>query len=231
MNPPTTTALRIPVLMGIFCGFVFMLGCVEPESHPNGDYLVRVGDSVLTGRDFSRTLELAKAAYPEQVLETPADLAALRSRVLRELTDHLIIEQRAKELGIAVSDAELASAVDAIRADYPEGAFDTAFLENSVSYRWWSERLKDRLLTEKVIHRDLVEQIALTPKDIAAFLDKQPETEPPSPAEQAGEEEKLLRDLRRNKAEEALDSWMATLRKSYTIEFNKKEWERINGDE
>lgn len=207
-------------------------GCADSGSVPEPPYLLRVGDEVVTVLDYKKAVELAKAAYPHSVLQNPETEHAIQLRVLREMTEALILRQRAHELGLSVSDAEVDQAEKGIRADYPEGTFEETLLENAVSYADWKEQLKSRLLINKVIANDLEKRIQISAKDVADYyhdhrgdLTKAYKAEKGEP--QKGVDEQIVEDLRREKAEAAYAAWIDSLRKKYLIDINVSQWERI----
>jgi hypothetical protein len=211
---------------------VYLVGCNEAGQVDKPPYLLRVGEDVVTVLEYERAFELAKAAYPHSALQDPKAERAIQLRVLREMTEELILRQRARELGLTVSDAELDRAENQIRSDYPEGVFEETLLENAVSYTAWREKLRSRLLVEKVIREDLESRIRISAEDVADYfqsrrgmLSEQYENEGQLSAEEV--DRRIVDDLRREKAEAAYADWIETLRKKYIIDINVAQWQRI----
>jgi hypothetical protein len=142
----------------------------------------------------------------------------------------MILLERAAEIGISVTDIELEKAVAAIKSDYPPGEFEETLLEFAVSYDTWESRLKTRLTMEKVIEKELENRITITPEDIAEyyknnFQGKNSESES-TPA--SGDiNEIIVKQLRREKAEESYKPWIEELKAKYEIEINGEQWEII----
>ena len=144
----------------------------------------------------------------------------------------MILLERAEELGISITEAELEKAVSAIKSDYPEGEFEKTLLEFAVSYDSWKERLRNRLILDKVIEAELTNQITITPEDISEYYQKNYENrDEESESVQKSEDinEAIVKQLRRQKAEEAYNSWIEDLKAQYAIEINKDQWEKITG--
>jgi len=93
-------------------------------------------------------------------------------RLLNQMTIELIVLERAKVLGIEISDAEVEQAVAEIKSDYPEGVFEETLLEFAVSFKTWVDRLRTRLIMEKVIDKELKDQIVITPEDVASYYEQ-----------------------------------------------------------
>ena len=223
---------RLAWSWGVLLLAAFFAGCTDAGQMVDPPYLLRVGDDVVTVLEYERAFELAKAAYPHSALQDPKAERAIQLRVLREMTEELILRQRARELGLTVSAAELDQAEQQIRSDYPEGLFEETLLENAVSYTAWREKLRSRLLVEKVIREDLESRIRISAEDVAAYfklrrgtLSEQYEADGQLTAESV--DKRIVDDLRRKKAEAAYAGWVEALRKKYIIDINVAQWQRI----
>ncbi len=210
----------------------FIAGCTDSAPDPKAPYLVRIGRDAVSVIEYRKALELARAAYPYNELQVPEVDRAIRVRVLRELTEELILRQRARELGISVTEAELEQAVNRIRSDYPEDEFQKTILENAVSYAAWKEKLKARLLIQKLIREDLENRIQISAQDVSTYYQAQRRTlvedseqEEALPPQKM--DERIVKELRRKKAEEAYTDWIEALRGKYQIDINLAQWQRI----
>jgi len=223
------------LLTGIFSLSLMLIACAESGSETGqigkDEYLIQVGKSIATVADFNQILEISQTAYPPKLSKNVKSLSDLRLRVILQLKEELIILERARELKISVSDAELNQAVQNIQKDYPKNLFEKAFLEHAVSPRLWIERLKVRLLMEKVVAREVKEQIAITPEDISKYSKdyyKYSQLNSPDKADAAGIENFIIKYLHMQKEQEAYQLWISQLQKKYTIKVNKSKWEEIS---
>jgi len=211
---------------------LFWSACEQKDTDLGKEVLIRVNDRVTTVLDFNNAFEIAKIAYEDNIKEQPEDLKKAQIRLLNELTVEMILLERAEELGISITEAELEKAVSAIKSDYPEGEFEKTLLEFAVSYDSWKERLRNRLILEKVIEAELTNQITITPEDISEYYQKNYENrDEESESVQNSEDinEAIVKQLRRQKTEEAYNSWIEDLKAQYAIEINKDQWEKITG--
>jgi len=148
------------------------------------------------------------------------------------MSEEMIIQKRAKEIGIAISDTEIEKAVSDIKKDYPEGVFEQILLEYAIPYDIWEKRVKIRLLMEKVIAKELGEQVVITPDDISKYYKENGiDTESTSNSKEGSEEinKNIVNYIRRIKVEAAYVQWIKNLQKTYTIEINNEPWEKIMG--
>ena len=211
--------------------FVFLsIGCGEKDSGLGKEALIRVEDRVVTVLDFNEAFEISKMAFDSSVGEQSEDLQKAQLRLLNELILEMVLLERADETGISVTDIELERAVAAIKSDYPPGEFEETLLEYAVSYETWESRLKTRLIMEKVIEKELENRITITPEDIAAYYKKNfqgKKGESESTPASGDINEVIVKQLRREKAEESYKTWIEELKTKYEIEINGEQWEKI----
>jgi hypothetical protein len=193
------------------------------------DYLIHVGSSAVTVSEFKQAVQAAaEEVFPGEQEVNAAAQSDLRIRVLNQLTEELIITERAKAMGLSVSEEELGRAVAEIKGDYPDDTFEKTLLENAVSFLSWKKKLATRLLINKVIESELVDKVEITSQDLAEyFQDHYPGGVPEG--ENADEiNQKIVRHLRRQKAEEMYQAWIEKLRKSYPVDIDQKRWNRLS---
>jgi hypothetical protein len=221
-------------LIGLIYSLLLLLGCGDKDSSLPDEVLIRVEDRVVTVLDFNEAFEISKITFAGNTSEQIEDLRAAQFRLLNELILEMILLERAHEVGINVTDIELEKAVAAIKSDYPEGEFEKTLLEFAVFLETWKNRLKTRLIMEKVIEKELENQITIAPEDISEhykknFQGQKNETES-TPA--AGDiNEIIVKQLRREKAEEGYKAWIEGLKTKYKIEINREQWEKISGSQ
>ena len=105
-------------------------------------------------------------------------------------------------------------------------------LEFAVSYDSWKNRLKNRLIMNKVIEEELASKITITPKDVTEYYQEHYQgKELDSESGQSSNDinEAIVKQLRRRKAEEKYQAWIETLKAKYDIEVNIKLWEKLTG--
>ena len=228
--------LRRACTAGLTLGGVVMLALVLaacPFSGSDGseEYLIQVGERVVTINEFNKALEIAKAAYPHNIMQNPEDYRQAQIRLLNQLTEELVLLERARELNIEVTDEEVEQAAAAVRADYPdEESFEQTLLEYAVSYKEWKNGLRTRLLMEKLIDAELKDQIVITPDEISRYYRENYGSESMAPGMDENSEgfnEMIVNHLRHNKTEKAYRTWIEQIQKRYTIKVNQKEWEKI----
>ena len=224
--------LKICCLAGSITMLFLLSACEPTESDLGKMVLIRVADREMTVLDFNNAFEITKIAYENNLKEQPEDLRQAQIRLLNQLTVEMILLERAEALRISITDAELEKAISEIKGDYPEGEFEKTLLEYAVSYDSWKDRLRNRLILDKVIEEELNSRITITAEDISEYYQKHyQDREEESEAEQPSEDinEAIVKQLRRQKAEETYNAWIETLKEQYEIEINQVQWEKLTG--
>jgi hypothetical protein len=221
-------------LIGLLYSLLLLSGCGDKDSRLQNEVLIRVADRTLTVLDFNEAFEISKIAFAGNTGEQPEDLREAQFRLLNELILEMILLERAHEVGINVTDIELEKAVAAIKSDYPAGEFESTLLEFAVPYETWKNRLKTRMIMEKVIEKELENQITITPEDISEHYKKNfqgQKSESDSTPNAVDITEIIVKQLRREKAEEGYNAWIEALKAKYEIEINREQWEKISGSQ
>ena len=165
-------------------------------------------------------------------MQQPAALREAQLRFVKQMTEKMILLERAKDIGIKITDAEVKKAIEDIKQDYPENVFDQILLEYAVPYQSWEKGLETRLLMEKVIAKELGDQIVVTPDDVSKYYEahhKNDNLTPDMKEVSKDINETIIKNLRRKKIEEAYKPWIKKLQKEYIIEINKTQWKKIIG--
>ena len=223
--PPVTLAAAILIVL-------FLFSCTDTALNFDDEYLIRVSERVVTVSDFNKAFEITKSAYPHNLSQNSVLLKEAQVRMLNQMIEELLVLQRAAELQIELTEPEATEAIANIKADYPEGVFEQMLLEYAVSYSFWEKRLKIRLMMEKVVEREVHQNITLTPEEIAKFYKKNYEGKQPASDQDPKKtniDELIVKQLRRQKAEEAYQVWIKNLRGKYTVDINQSQWKRLTG--
>ena len=221
---------RICYLTGVLLLCLLSPACDQSGSDYGHEVLLRVGERELTVHDFNEAFEISKTAYAHNIRQQTDDLHDAQMRLLNQLTVEMLILERAKELGIRISNDELERAVSDIKSDYPEGEFEETLIESAVSYDAWRNRLKTRLTIEKVIHSELKDRISISPEDISEHYKKNYQGKGlAADATQSSKNvnEAIVTQLRNEKKEQAYIAWIEELKTKYAIEISSEQWVKI----
>jgi hypothetical protein len=214
------------VVIGVWMSILLWgaIGCTQKKVEE--DYLIKAGDAKIMVAEYERAFEMAsEEAFPGEDDIDIQQVNDLRMRVLNQLIEELIIAQRAKALGLSISEDELEKAVAAIKADYPDDTFESTLLENAISLAEWKHKLAMRILIEKVIEKELIDTVQITADDVTAYYDSHFPDGAPEDADIT--RHRIVTHLRRQKAEEEYKTWMEGLRQTYPAQINQEHWNRL----
>ena len=203
-----------------------LTSCSKPKSKDKDEYLIRVENRVVTVFDFQKAFEIAEAAIPHNVLQDSSALKESKKRLLNQMTEEMVLLERAKELGIDIITSEFDKKITEIKSDYPDGVFEEILLEYAVSYESWKKGLKTRMLIEK----ELSAKIVITADDISRYYEKNYKAsnfKSDITNKSKDLNEKIVKHLRRKKIEEIYKTWIEEIHKRFHIEINEKQWEKI----
>lgn len=231
---PLITSMQIKrkaacIVLFVVTGAFTAAGCSSRDE--GSRFLLRVGDQTVTVADFTTAVEAAgEEAFPGEKEVELAALNDLRMRVLNQMSEELMIGAFAAKKGIQVSQEEVAEAVSAIKADYPDNTFEETLLDNAVSYEYWEKKLATRLLVQKVINTELVSHVTISSDDVLAYYQENYPDGTPEDMDADTLNQKVVTHLRQLKAEAAYKEWIEQLRVDYPVEVNGKVWSRLVND-
>ncbi len=209
-----------------------LVGCSDVEHKQKDEYFIKLGDRIITVAEFNKAFEIAKNAYPHNRIQQPDVINEARLRLIQQMSEEIILLEKAEELGITMTDSQVEKTLKDIKKDYPENVFQETLLEYAIPYQSWREGLKTRLLLEKVITRELSDKIEITHDDISKYYEehfKDDNTSPDAKAESKDINNIIITILRKEKMEKAYESWLKKLKNKYEVKINKKELEKMTG--
>lgn len=159
----------------VFCGLTVLCGvwgCSDRrETTAEEQVVIRVDDRVLTLTQFNEFFETINSSYESGGIEGATAVREARLGFLLQLLEEMIVLRRADELDLKVTPEELDQAVVEFKKDYPETAFEDLFFRQAIPFEAWKERLRRRLLVEKVIQADVLKTDADTPEEIKEYYE------------------------------------------------------------
>jgi len=207
-----------------------LAGCSDSGAGGMAEILIQVGKSVVTEDEFNQAFDMAGYGNDDGAEPDSHQFEAARLHMLNQLTEELILLERARELNITVSDPELETEILNTKNAYPENTFDKTLLENAIFFKAWRERLRRHMLMKKVIAKELEERVLITPEDVRAYYNDHPI----DGSERAGQEKGVggidlatVSKLRRDKAIQAYQPWIKELYKKYQIKINHSLWDKM----
>jgi len=218
------------IFWAILLAWAGFLGCSDAKGPVSPEVLIQINDSFVTVDTFERAVQDTTDDFPTDMDMDAGVLADIRLRILNQLTERLILIERARELKLQISNTELEEVIASIKADYPKGEFDQVLLEQAVSFQQWKKDLRIRLLMVKVVDHELEPRIHITPEEISDYYEKHYRASGSDPDKQedvSNIDAIILQQVRNSKKEALYREWMKTLEKQYTLNVNQVAWDKI----
>lgn len=207
----------------------FVIACSCSQESAQDGYLIRVGGSTITVLEFKQMVQAAsEESFPGEQKIEPSALNDMRMRILNQVTEEMVVIERAKQLGIQVSDTELEASIAAIKADYPDDTFEKTLLENAVSYKAWKKKMATRMLVDKVIASELVNKVEITSEDIGAYFRAHYPEGIPDGEDVDQINSRIVQHLRIQKAEAMYQNWIEKLRKEFPVDIHQQRWNQLS---
>jgi len=89
--------------------------------------------------------------------------------ILADLVVQELVVQELKRQDLSVTDEEVRTAEEAVRADYPEGAFEQVLVEEYIDLKSWRQQLKYHLAHKKFFQHVLRPQIKIDYKEAEKY--------------------------------------------------------------
>jgi peptidyl-prolyl cis-trans isomerase SurA len=133
-----------------------------------------VNDGLVLKSDLDEQMEAVVKRLQEQKIEMPPQ-SVLRQQVLERLILQEIQMQRAKHVGLTISDEQLNSALQDIaqRNKIPFDQLPTALAAQGVDYKQYRESMRKELTLTTLRQRDVIAHINVTPRELDQYLARQ----------------------------------------------------------
>ena len=143
---------RIPfAIVVLFSGLclipVFILGCGLFDQ-PDNDVVIVVGSRHITIDDLKKDIDFISAGTDMTIKDDQ-----IRNQLIELIVDHYLVTEYGNEKGIILSEKELQKTIADIRKEYTEDTFKDMLLRVNVDFDQWKNRLRERLLYNKIIKK------------------------------------------------------------------------------
>ncbi len=133
-----------------------------------------VNDGLVLKSELDTQMDAVTKRLQEQKVELPSQ-SVLKQQVLDRLILQEIESQRAKRVGLTISDEQLNGALQEIaqRNKIPFDQLPTALEAQGVDYKQYRESMRKELTLSTLRQRDVIAHINVTPHEMEQFLTRQ----------------------------------------------------------
>src|SRR6201993_1053573 len=139
------------------------------------EIIVRVNNSIITSSDYARSKEQLKDELKQQGAANADKVYAERERdVLRDLIDQQLLLEKGKDLGIS-ADTELIKKLDEMRKQMNLDSMEElekAAQSQGISYEDFKQNLRNQIITQQVIAREVGSHLNITKEDEQKFYEE-----------------------------------------------------------
>jgi peptidyl-prolyl cis-trans isomerase SurA len=136
-----------------------------------------VNEGLVLKSDLDSQMDAVTKRLQEQKIDMPPQ-SVLRQQVLERLILQEIQIQRAKHVGLTISDEQLNSALQDIaqRNKIPFDQLPTALAAQGVGYKQYRESMRKELTLSTLRQRDVIAHINVSPRELDQYLARQQTT-------------------------------------------------------
>lgn len=152
--------------------------------------VARVNDRLITQSEFDKRVDLTSKGP-----QAPKDRGQLRREALDDLIKEKLLAERARELSVSATDAEIDEALERVKGQYnltTDAEFDAALSQSGLTRDELRRQLRDTITIQKVVGRDVAARLDVTDDMLRQEYERQKEKLYPVP-EQARVAEIVVR--------------------------------------
>jgi len=131
-----------------------------------------VNNDAVTSYQLEKKLVIAMAAETSPRQLSQQEYSDLRLKILNDMIEDLLVEQRIQELGLSVSDQELDSAIEDVQRQnkLTSEQLKTALQAQGMSFADYRLNLRKEILRYKLIARDVRSKVEVTNAEIRDYF-------------------------------------------------------------
>jgi peptidyl-prolyl cis-trans isomerase SurA len=172
---------KVAQLCAIVCAQMLLLSLAHAQTRDisaHGEMLDRIAAIVNDGLVLKSELDVQMSSVQKRLQEQRVELpsqSVLQQQVLDRLVLQEIQMQRAKHVGLTVSDEQLNGALQEIAArnKIPFDQLPTALAAQGVDYKLYRESMRKELTLSTLRQRDVITHISVSPHELEQYLARQ----------------------------------------------------------
>jgi parvulin-like peptidyl-prolyl isomerase len=133
--------------------------------------VARVNDQLITYSEFQRRLAEARPA-------PGTDPTKVKVELLDDIIKEKLLAERAKEMQVAATDAEVAEAVERVKRQYnlaTDAEFDAALAQSKMTREELKKQMRDTITLQKVVGRDVTSKLDISEDMLRLEYERQKE--------------------------------------------------------
>lgn len=164
------TGTRPRYIWGLVAGTIMIIIAIAIYTYVTSFRALAVfnGGNV-TREEFTTALRLETGKYDPLVWKDERQSLKIKKDILNEIVQENILLTKAKDLGISVSDEELATELNSFKSGYTDDTFKKMLELKGISYADWADKKKNKLLVQKLIEKDVFDKMEIPQSEISKY--------------------------------------------------------------
>jgi peptidyl-prolyl cis-trans isomerase C len=134
-------------------------------------YVATINGSKIYLEDYQLRLDQKKLLLPKDFTSDSGSMKRFEEEVLDGMIIEKIMDLRAQQLNISISDAELENKINEIKKEYGED-FTGLLAQENVKYEQWKKEFKKEILLQKLIAIDVNAKIKVSEDEAENYFNK-----------------------------------------------------------
>ncbi len=150
------------------CLLGVLAGCSSEPVDEKVLPLIQINDQEVTKAGF--LAEFEKSLQKDQPL-SGIEREELQRSFLVQLIDRKLIHGEARRLKVSLTEADVETALEGYRQDYPGHRFEAMLQERGLTLQSWRVALKENLIMEKLLDQAVYSRVTVTEMEVAAYFE------------------------------------------------------------
>ena len=155
------------ILTFSLCFLSLLAGCSSEPVVEELPPLIVINDQEISRAEF--LVEFEQSLQKDQQL-SGIEREELQRSFLVQLIDRELIHGEARRLNVVLTEADVDSALQSFRQDYPGSSFEEMLAERGLTLQTWREELKESLIMEKLLEQAVYAKISVTDDEISTYF-------------------------------------------------------------
>jgi parvulin-like peptidyl-prolyl isomerase len=137
-----------------------------------GRLVAEVNGHPIYASDVKDMMQLEQSKYDEILIALPDNAKELRRGALNSLIEESLLLDEANRKGLKVTKDETKSYFEEHFGTDDKDEIESKLEERGIDTKFWLTQQKRKLLTNKLIHQEVIDKIPVTEKEIRSFYSK-----------------------------------------------------------
>ena len=170
VNPKMTKSnLTTKAALAALSILLFAAGGCSSSSKHEEQVLITLDKEIITLSEFEEAFRMSDRYNSSRPQDKKNDFP-LRAVFLKQMIEEKLILMEGKKLGISVGTEEIDATISEVKKNYGDDkSFEKVFINEHINIDKWREKIKKKLLIEKVIAREVSAHVEISEKDIEEF--------------------------------------------------------------